>query len=81
MRVRVNPAAGLIKPRRTRSRRRALDDAELAELIDAVRPARMSASSPCVVSPQRSSPRRRHSSGGLIVRRREWPRLRWGSLH
>jgi integrase/recombinase XerC len=35
--MRANPAAGLTKPRRTRSRRRALDDAELAELIDAVR--------------------------------------------
>jgi integrase len=32
-----NPAAALAKPRRTRSRRRALDDHELAELIGAVR--------------------------------------------
>ncbi len=32
-----NPAAALAKPRRTRSRRRALDDDELAELISAVR--------------------------------------------
>jgi integrase len=32
-----NPAAALAKPRRTRSRRRALDDQELAELIGAVR--------------------------------------------
>ncbi len=35
--IRVNPAAALTKPRRARSRRRALDDHELAELIDAVR--------------------------------------------
>jgi integrase/recombinase XerC len=33
----VNPAAALTKPRRVRSRRRALDDHELAEVIDAVR--------------------------------------------
>jgi integrase len=32
-----NPAAGLAKPRRARSRRRALDDRELAELIEAIR--------------------------------------------
>jgi integrase/recombinase XerC len=32
-----NPAAALTKPRRARSRRRALDDAELAELIEAIR--------------------------------------------
>jgi integrase len=32
-----NPAAALTKPRRVRSRRRALDDHELAELIDSVR--------------------------------------------
>jgi site-specific recombinase XerD len=35
--VTTNRALALTKPRRTRSRRRALDDAELAELIDAVR--------------------------------------------
>jgi integrase len=35
--IRVNPAAALTKPRRVRSRRRALDDHELAEVIDAVR--------------------------------------------
>jgi integrase/recombinase XerC len=35
--ITVNPAAVLVKPRRVRSRRRALDDDELAELIDAVR--------------------------------------------
>ena len=35
--VTANPAAALMKPRRVRSRRRALDDHELAELIDAVR--------------------------------------------
>jgi integrase len=35
--ITVNPAAALTKPRRVRSRRRALDDHELAELIDAVR--------------------------------------------
>jgi integrase/recombinase XerC len=35
--ITVNPAASLAKPRRARSRRRALDDHELAELIDAVR--------------------------------------------
>jgi site-specific recombinase XerC len=34
--VTTNPAAGLAKPRRARSRRRGLDDAELAELTDAV---------------------------------------------
>lgn len=33
----ANPAAALTKPRRARPRRRALDDAELAELVDAVR--------------------------------------------
>lgn len=33
----VNPAAMLAKPRRVRCRRRALDDSELAQLIDAVR--------------------------------------------
>jgi integrase len=33
----VNPAAGLVKPRRARSRRRALDQGELAQLVDAVR--------------------------------------------
>jgi integrase/recombinase XerC len=32
-----NPAAALDKPRRIESRRRALDDAELAEPVDAVR--------------------------------------------
>jgi integrase len=32
-----NPTAALTKPRRTRSRRRALDDHELTELIDAIR--------------------------------------------
>lgn len=32
-----NPAAALRRPRRARSRRRALDDRELAEVIDAVR--------------------------------------------
>ena len=31
-----NPAAGLVKPRRARSRRRALDDDELSQLVDAV---------------------------------------------
>lgn len=31
-----NPAAGLAKPRRARSRRRALDDDELSQLVDAV---------------------------------------------
>jgi integrase/recombinase XerC len=35
--ITANPAAGLTKPRRARSRRRALDDHELAELIDAIR--------------------------------------------
>jgi integrase len=35
--VAANPAAALTKPRRSRSRRRALVDRELAELIDAVR--------------------------------------------
>lgn len=35
--ITANPAAALTKPRRARSRRRALDDHELAELIDAVR--------------------------------------------
>ena len=35
--ITVNPAAALAKPRRARSRRRALDDHELAEVIDAVR--------------------------------------------
>ena len=35
--ITVNPAAALSKPRRVGSRRRALDDHELAELIDAVR--------------------------------------------
>jgi integrase len=35
--VTTNPAAALTKPRRARPRRRALDDAELAELVDAVR--------------------------------------------
>lgn len=35
--VTANPAAALTKPRRVRSRRRALDDTELGELIDAVR--------------------------------------------
>lgn len=35
--VTANPAAALAKPRRARSRRRALDDHELAELISAVR--------------------------------------------
>jgi integrase len=35
--VTANPAAALTKPRRTRSRRRALDDHELTEVIDAVR--------------------------------------------
>ena len=35
--ITANPAAALTKPRRVRSRRRALDDYELAELIDAVR--------------------------------------------
>lgn len=33
----INPAAGLVKPRRARSRRRALDHDELAQLVDAVR--------------------------------------------
>mgnify|MGYP001180920100 CR=1 FL=1 len=33
----ANPAASLTKPRRTRPRRRALDDVEQAELVDAVR--------------------------------------------
>lgn len=35
--IHTDPAALLTKPRRARSRRRALDDRELAELIDAVR--------------------------------------------
>lgn len=35
--ITLNPAAALRRPRRVRSRRRALDDVELAELIDAVR--------------------------------------------
>lgn len=35
--ITVNPAAALRRPRRVRSRRRALDDHELAGLIDAVR--------------------------------------------
>jgi integrase len=35
--IAANPAAGLRKPRRARSRRRALDDLELAELIEAIR--------------------------------------------
>jgi integrase len=35
--VAANPAADVTKPRRGRSRRRALDDHELGELIDAVR--------------------------------------------
>jgi integrase len=35
--IAANPAAGLRKPRRARSRRRALDDHELAELIEAIR--------------------------------------------
>jgi hypothetical protein len=35
--ISANPAAALTKPRRARSRRRALDDAEIAELIDAIR--------------------------------------------
>ncbi len=35
--VPANPAAALVKPRRTRSRRRALEDHEIADLIDAVR--------------------------------------------
>jgi integrase len=35
--VTANPTLALTKPRRARSRRRALDDGELAELIDAVR--------------------------------------------
>jgi integrase/recombinase XerC len=35
--VTTNPAVGLTKPRRTRSRRRALTDDELTEFIDAVR--------------------------------------------
>ncbi|MGI8662238.1 MAG: tyrosine-type recombinase/integrase [Acidimicrobiales bacterium] len=35
--ITANPAASLSKPRRTRSRRRALDDGELTEVIDAVR--------------------------------------------
>jgi hypothetical protein len=35
--VTANPAAALVKPRRVRPRRRALDEVELAELIDAVR--------------------------------------------
>lgn len=33
----INPATALTKPRRSRSRRRALDDREIAELADAVR--------------------------------------------
>jgi integrase len=33
----TNPAAALSKPRRARSRRRALDDTEIAELVDAIR--------------------------------------------
>ena len=33
----TNPAAALTKPRRSPSRRRALDDTEVAELVDAVR--------------------------------------------
>lgn len=35
--IRADPAGLLVKPRRAGSRRRALDDIELAELIDAVR--------------------------------------------
>lgn len=35
--ITANPAAALRRPRRVRSRRRALDDHELAELIDAIR--------------------------------------------
>ena len=35
--ITANPAVALTKPRRIRSSRRALDDTELAELIDAVR--------------------------------------------
>ena len=35
--IATNPAAALTKPHRARSRRRALDDTELAELIDAIR--------------------------------------------
>lgn len=35
--ITTNPAAALRRPRRVRSRRRALDDHELSELIDAVR--------------------------------------------
>jgi len=33
----TNPAAGLTRPRRSASRRRALDDTEIGELVDAVR--------------------------------------------
>ena len=35
--ITANPAAALTRPRRVRGRRRALDDGELTELIDAVR--------------------------------------------
>lgn len=35
--IAAKPAAALTKPRRARSRRRALDDRELAELVDAIR--------------------------------------------
>jgi integrase len=35
--ITVNPAAALIKPRRVPRRRRALDDHELAEVVDAIR--------------------------------------------
>jgi len=35
--IATNPAGALTKPRRARSRRRALDDAELAELVEAIR--------------------------------------------
>lgn len=35
--IRANPAAALPRPRRVRSRRRALSDVELGELVDAVR--------------------------------------------
>lgn len=38
--ITANPAAALTKPRRVRGRRRALDDHELTELIDAVRTTR-----------------------------------------
>lgn len=45
--IAVNPAAALTKPRRVRSRRRALDDHELAELIGPFAPPATTPTSTC----------------------------------